>query len=85
MAIASPSSVGVQETFLVLGSGAVYSEGPFKALDFQEPYLRAMLGFIGLTDVETIRIEGLNMGPEAAAEGIAKAKARVAQLLSEAA
>ncbi len=74
-----------KKTLLVLGSGAIYSAGPFMAMDFQEPYLRAMLGFIGLTDLETIRVEGLNMGPGAAAEGIAKAKTRVAQLLSGAA
>ncbi len=57
------------------------SDGPFKALDFQEPYLRAILGFIGLTDVETIRVEGLNMGPVAAARRVANAKARIARLL----
>ena len=66
---------------LVLGSGGVYSGGPFKPLDFQEPYLRAMLGFIGMTDLESIRVEGLSMGPGAAAEGIAKARTRVSQVL----
>jgi len=70
---------------LVLGSGAVYSEGPFKSMDFQEPYLRAMLGFIGMTEVESIRVEGLNMGPDAAAEGVARARTRVSQVLAEAA
>lgn len=74
-----------KKVILVLGSGAVYSEGHFKPLDFQEPYLRAMLGFIGLTDLETIRIEGLNMGPDAAAAGIARAHEHVSRFLSAAA
>lgn len=39
-----------------------------------------MLGFIGLTDPEIIRIEGLNMGPDAAAAGIARARARVLEV-----
>lgn len=80
--------VGLLESkkgILVLGSGAIYSEGPFKVMDFQEPYLRAMLGFIGMTDLESVRVEGLNMGPTAAADGMAKARARVSQLLSAAA
>jgi FMN-dependent NADH-azoreductase len=31
--------------------GGLYSEGPGRTLDFQEPYLRRLLGFIGITDV----------------------------------
>jgi FMN-dependent NADH-azoreductase len=32
-----------------------------KAYDFAEPYLRTVLGFIGLTDITTFRVEGANM------------------------
>ena len=78
-------TLGGKKAILVLGSGAVYSDGPFKALDFHEPYLRAMFGFIGLTNLRVVRVEGLNMGPDAAAAGIANATARVAALLAEAA
>lgn len=51
-----------KKLYLVLGSGGVYSSGPGQALDFQEPYLRSVLGFLGLTDVEVLRIEGTAMG-----------------------
>lgn len=68
---------------LVLGSGAIYSSGPFQHMDFQEPYLRAMLGFLGLVDVHTIRIEGSNMGPDISAKGLAEATA-AARAASEA-
>src|SRR5262249_34577819 len=47
-----------KQAILVLASGGGYSSGPAKALDFQEPYLRAVLRFIGITEIETIRIEG---------------------------
>jgi FMN-dependent NADH-azoreductase len=47
---------------LVLGRGGVYSSGPSQAFDFQEPYLKSVLGFLGLTDVEVVRIEGTSMG-----------------------
>lgn len=41
-----------------VASGGVYTSGPAQPLDFVEPYLRAVLGFIGLTDVTVIRAEG---------------------------
>jgi FMN-dependent NADH-azoreductase len=47
-----------KKLFLVLSTGGVYSEGPMKAHDYVEPYLRWMLGFIGLTDITTVRVEG---------------------------
>jgi FMN-dependent NADH-azoreductase len=65
---------------LFLASGGVYSDGPYKPYDFQETYLRAILGFIGMTDVSVVRAEGLAMGPDAAAKGVADARARAAAL-----
>jgi FMN-dependent NADH-azoreductase len=65
---------------LCLASGGVYSDGPYKPYDFQETYLRAILGFIGLTDVAVVRAEGLAMGPDAAAKGVADARAQAAAL-----
>ncbi len=50
-----------KKVYLAIASGAVFSEGPMKAYDFAEPYLRFMLGFIGLTDVTTFRVEGSAM------------------------
>lgn len=48
-----------KKVFLAVSSGGVYSEGPMKSFDFTEPYLRAILGFLGLTDVTTFRVEGI--------------------------
>lgn len=56
---------GGKKVYLVLSRGGVYSEGPAAAFDHQESYLRAILGFIGLTDVTVILAEGTTMGPEA--------------------
>jgi FMN-dependent NADH-azoreductase len=41
--------------------------------DSQVPYLKTVLGFLGMTDVHFIYAEGLNMGPEAAEQGFAQA------------
>lgn len=36
-------------------------EGAAQARDFQEPFLRTVLGFIGITDIVIVRAEGLNL------------------------
>jgi len=67
-----------KRVILVLARGGVYSDGPAKPLDFQEPYLRAILGFIGLTDIDVVRVEGIAVsaiGPEkAVASAIAQSR-----------
>lgn len=50
-----------KKVFLAIASGGVYSNGLMKSYDFAEPYLRMILGFIGLTDVTTFRVEGVNL------------------------
>lgn len=50
--------------------GGLYSEGPAASLDSQEPHLRTMLGFMGVTDVVFVRAEKLGFGPDAAAAAI---------------
>jgi FMN-dependent NADH-azoreductase len=74
-----------KKVVIVTGRGGVYSEGPMKAFDFQEPYLRTILGFIGLTNVHFIHVEGLRISAEAAAKGIAKARAQIGIVLPAAA
>lgn len=69
-----------KKVVLFLAAGGVYSDGPYKPYDFQETYLRAVLGFIGLTDVTVVRAEGLALGEEAATKAVADARARAAAL-----
>ena len=45
--------------------------------DHAIPYLRGVLGFLGMTDVDVIRIEGVGMGPDAVTAALAKATAKV--------
>ena len=72
--------------FVVTARGGFYrADSPAMALDFQEPYLRAMLGFLGLTDVTFVHAEGLNIDPDTAARGLADARRAVAELVPMAA
>lgn len=57
---------GPKRIIVVSSRGGIYSEGAAKAMDFQETYLRAFFGFIGITDVEFIRAEGIGMNKQAA-------------------
>lgn len=50
-----------KKIYLAISTGGVYSEGPMKANDFIEPYMRFMLGFLGMNDITVFRIEGLNV------------------------
>ncbi|HEY1090476.1 MAG TPA: NAD(P)H-dependent oxidoreductase [Burkholderiaceae bacterium] len=45
-------------------------------------YLRMVLGFLGMTEVEFVYAEGLNMGPEAQAAGLADARAQIEALFA---
>lgn len=69
-----------KKVYIVLASGGIYSEGPSAVYDFAIPYLKSVLGFIGITDVEVIRIEGVGMGEEAVARALEKATASVREL-----
>lgn len=63
-----------KRVIVIESRGGLYSEGPARAIDFQEPYLRHLLGFIGLTDVTFVRAEKIGFGPEARAASVQKAK-----------
>lgn len=59
--------------------GGLYSEGPTKAMDFQEPYLKTLLGFVGMTDVTFIHAEKIGFGLEARELSLTTAKTRIAE------
>ncbi|MCV9927183.1 NAD(P)H-dependent oxidoreductase [Flavobacterium sp. LS1R49] len=67
-----------KQVYLALASGAIYSEGPMKIYDFADSYLRSILGFIGLTDITTFRVEGIKM-PEITETAFPKAQNAVAE------
>jgi len=64
-----------KQVILVAARGGVYAQGA--ALDFQLPYLKSVLGFLGMTDVTVVEVEGTAFGPEAAEKAVAAAAAKM--------
>jgi FMN-dependent NADH-azoreductase len=64
--------------YAVLARGGVHRD---TERDSQVPYLKSVLGFLGMTDVHFVYAEGLAMGPAAEAQALASARAEIDQLL----
>ncbi|HJR11742.1 MAG TPA: FMN-dependent NADH-azoreductase [Rhodanobacteraceae bacterium] len=73
-----------KKVYLVVARGGVYTEGPMQPFNFQDTYLRTVLGFIGLDDVEQITVEGVAFGPEATDRAVGSALARVSAIAASA-
>ncbi|QFT01799.1 FMN-dependent NADH-azoreductase (plasmid) [Labrenzia sp. THAF191b] len=72
-----------KRAIVVLTRGGLYSEGPAQLMDAQEPHLRTLLGFIGITDVTFIRAEKLAFGAAFQEEAIAAAKKAANEVVDE--
>jgi FMN-dependent NADH-azoreductase len=68
-----------KKVLVITTRGGSYSGGP---LDFQEPYLRAVFEFIGITDITFIHAENLSMGAEDRQQSLAAASTAIQQLVT---
>ena len=68
-----------KKAYVVAARGGLYAGTP---KDTQTAYLREFLGFIGITDVEFIYAEGLNLGDERKAQAEAQARQQILQLVA---
>jgi FMN-dependent NADH-azoreductase len=65
------------------GRGGIYGDN--SPADFQEAYLRQVFGFLGVTDIEFIRAEGVAYSPQHRTDALEGAKAAIQAPLREAA
>lgn len=63
-----------KKVVIISTRGGHYSAGPAAIMDHQESYLKAVLGFVGITDIEIVRAEGLNLGADKKVEAISEAE-----------
>lgn len=69
-----------KKVYVFISRDGVYSEGPAKAMEFQDTYLKTILGFLGMDDVTFIHTEGLAMGKETAERALAETRQKIATL-----
>ena len=66
-----------KKVYIALTRGGQYRNTPS---DTQVPYLRTVLSFLGMTDIQFVYAEGLAMGPEAEQRALASAQAQIDEL-----
>lgn len=66
-----------KKVYVAFARGGKYRDTPY---DTQTPYLRNLLGFLGMTDVTFLHAEGLAMGEEATAQALAEVEAEIANI-----
>lgn len=70
---------GGKKVIIASSRGGFYNtENGLAAIDHQEPYLRAVFGFLGVTDIEFVRTEGVAVSPEKKQEAIGNAEKAIA-------
>lgn len=67
-----------KKVYVALTRGGRYRNTP---ADTQVPYLKTVLAFLGMSDVQFVYAEGLAMGPQAEQEGLADAHAQIDELV----
>jgi FMN-dependent NADH-azoreductase len=73
-----------KRAIVVESRGGLYSEGPAQIMDAQEPHLRTLLGFMGITDVSFVRAERLAFGAEVREKEIGRAQAELGRWVEQA-
>ena len=68
-----------KKVYVALARGGLYRDTP---ADSQVPYLKSVLGFLGMTDVEFIYAEGLALGADTASQAFADAETQLASLIA---
>ena len=74
---------GGKKVIVASSRGGFYTHGtPHAANDFQETYLRAVFGFLGITDIQFVRAEGIAIGPEQREAALKAAVGSVAEVVT---
>lgn len=63
------------------GSSGFGAGGQYEMLNYQTPYLAAVFGFIGITDIDFVEVENDEYGGQKLADAIAQARIQIAQLV----
>ncbi|MBW4675437.1 MAG: FMN-dependent NADH-azoreductase [Desmonostoc geniculatum HA4340-LM1] len=74
---------GKKAVIITARGGDFTPTSPLAAYDFQEPYLRAIFGFIGLTDIEFINVNSLDEGDASRTKSLAEAQEAIQDFIGQ--
>ena len=66
-----------KRAYVLTARGGIYAGS---SADHQEPYLRQVMGFVGIHDVQFIHAEGMNLGGDFQEKGLNQANAKLASV-----
>lgn len=67
-----------KKVYVALTRGGLYRNTP---ADTQVPYLKTVLAFLGMTDVQFVYAEGIALGPQAEQDALASAQAQIEEVI----
>lgn len=73
-----------KRALVIESRGGFYSEGPAQMMDSQEPHIRTLLGFMGISDVTFLRAEKLAFGPDMREQAIAAVRQQITDTIGRA-
>jgi len=68
---------------VITSRGGDYSLADTRAFDFQEPYLRAIFGLVGITEITFIHAQPMDMGAELQEEKIQQAQKQAGKIAQD--
>lgn len=73
---------GDKRVIIASSRGGFYHDTPLEEMDFQERYINAFFGFLGITNVAFVRAEGISKGDAVKEREIQRAIASVADVIN---
>ena len=75
---------GAKRVVIASARGGVYTQPPMNSKDFQEPYLVAVLNFMGITEIDIVRAEGVSLGAAQREDALRQAQDQIRTLFAQA-
>jgi FMN-dependent NADH-azoreductase len=74
---------GRKRVIVLTGRGSSMLDARYDGFDYQEPYLRTLFRFLGISNVTFVHAQGMALAPDARPAAIAAAEAEIERLLGE--
>ena len=72
-----------KKMIVICSRGGQYASKEMQSYDFQEPYLRLIFGFVGITDITFVKAEPMDMGAEIRKQKLNEAQVAAKQVAEQ--